>query len=72
MSAATTRRTPDGHVLGPTEQLESHAALDANLAPPYDPSGPPRHVQAGVPADLVLLDSEQHVKATLIDGRVVT
>lgn len=52
MAAAVHRRTPDGTVAGPRERLTPRQALDAYLAPPEDPGGPPRRGGAG----LVLLD----------------
>ena len=80
--AATTRVTPDGEPLGPAETLSARAALDAYLTSPADPGGRPRRVVAGAQADLVLLHvpldealrrpSAEHVRATLIDGAVVT
>jgi predicted amidohydrolase YtcJ len=53
--AATTRRTPSGQVAGPGERITFAQALDAYLAPPQDPGGPPRRVSPGQPADLVVL-----------------
>lgn len=82
ISAATSRLTPDGAPLGPGEALTARAALDSYLTPPDDPGGRPRRVVSGMPADLVLLrvglaealrrPSAGHVRATVIDGDVVT
>lgn len=55
IAAAADRRTPKGHVVGPAERLTPAAALAGFLAPPDDPGGPPRRVQPGAVADLVLL-----------------
>ncbi|MFC4055269.1 amidohydrolase family protein [Actinomadura syzygii] len=55
IAAAVRRETPEGHVLNPAERLPPRAALDACLAPPDDPGGPPRRLRPGGPADLVLL-----------------
>jgi predicted amidohydrolase YtcJ len=56
ITAATTRRTPSGAVASPTERLDTTAALNAYLAPPENPGGPPRRIELGTEADLVLLD----------------
>jgi predicted amidohydrolase YtcJ len=76
------RRTPSGAVAGPAERLPAAVALDAYLAAPGDPGGPPRQVRAGAAADLVLLDrpladqlaapSAAAVRTVLIDGQVVS
>jgi predicted amidohydrolase YtcJ len=55
VAAATTRRTPAGHVLGAGERLDPRRALDLFLGPPGAPGGPPRRVAPGAPADLCLL-----------------
>lgn len=55
IAAATQRRTRHHAVIGPGERLTARAALDAYLAPPRDPGGPPARIVAGMPADLVLL-----------------
>ena len=55
IAAATTRRTPSGQVADPGERITFTRALDAYLAPPQDPGGPPRRVSPGLPADLVVL-----------------
>ncbi|MEU7816948.1 amidohydrolase family protein [Pseudonocardia sp. NPDC049154] len=81
IAAATTRRTPDGTALGPDESVGTRQALDAYLAAPDDPGGPPRTVRPGVAADLVLLHrplasalatpSAAAVRGTLIAGEWV-
>ncbi|WP_433507661.1 amidohydrolase family protein [Pseudonocardia halophobica] len=78
IAAATSRRTPDGTALGPDESVTARQALDAYLAAPDDPGGPPRTVRPGVAADLVLLHrplaaalaspSAAAVRGTLIAG----
>jgi predicted amidohydrolase YtcJ len=55
IAAATTRRTPAGHVLGEDERLDPRRALDLFLGPTAVPGGPPRRVVVGIPADLCLL-----------------
>jgi predicted amidohydrolase YtcJ len=55
IAAATSRRTPSGQVAGAGERITFTRALDAYLAPPQDPGGPPRRVSPGLPADLVVL-----------------
>jgi len=82
MAAAARRRTASGAVVGPAEVLAPRAALDAFLTPPDDPGGPVRTVRPGAAADLVLMDgtltdvlADPHadrVRATIIDGHVVT
>ncbi|MFR9806041.1 amidohydrolase family protein [Pseudonocardia sp. RS010] len=81
ITAATTRRTPDGAPLGPDETLGARQALEAYLAAPDDPGGPPRRVVLGAPADLVLLHcpldraltapAATAVRGTLIGGKWV-
>jgi predicted amidohydrolase YtcJ len=78
--AATERRTPAGHVLGPWERISSAEALAGYLSDPRDPGGPPRRVRVGVAADLALLhvpleSALRHpaadvVRETLIGGTV--
>jgi predicted amidohydrolase YtcJ len=70
IDAATTRRTPAGAVLNDVECLTADAALDAYLAPPDDPGGPPRLIEPGAPADLVLR-RDGTTLATVIAGRRV-
>jgi len=55
LAAATSRRTASGQVAGPEERLTFAEALDAYLAPPGDPGGPPRRVRAGTAANLAIL-----------------
>ncbi|MCE0762756.1 amidohydrolase family protein [Pseudonocardia kujensis] len=81
IAAATTRRTPDGAPLGRGEAVEARQAVEAYLAPPDDPGGPPRRVSPGASADLVLLHrplapalatpSAALVRGTVIGGRWV-
>ncbi len=71
IDAAVTRRTPDGTPLNPAEGLDADAALAAYLAPPDDPGGPPRRLDAGGPADLTLRTADGRILATVIAGRRV-
>ena len=81
MSAAVTRRTPAGVVLGPAERMTPAAALSSYLSPSDDPGGRPRRVVRGAAADLVLLHAplEQAlleleadlVRLTFVRGRLV-
>lgn len=70
MDAATTRLTPDGAPLNPDECLTRAEALAAYLAPPDAPGGPPRKVEVGASADLVLRQDGE-VRATVIGGRLI-
>lgn len=78
--AAIGRRTRSGAVVGATERLTPAAAIDALPAGPADLDGPPRRVEPGAPADLVLLHGPagdlptafaDPVRAVLIDGMLV-
>ncbi|KOU58924.1 hypothetical protein ADK57_35060 [Streptomyces sp. MMG1533] len=81
LRAAAERLTPSGRVLGPGERVPAGAVLRGMLSPLHDAGGPPREIAVGGPADLVLLDrpladalrapDARHVRATLIDGRIV-
>lgn len=55
IAAAKNRRTRSGHILGTEETLTPEEALNSYLAAPDNPGGPPRRVQPGAPAELVLL-----------------
>ncbi|MGW1028911.1 amidohydrolase family protein [Streptomyces sp. NPDC002577] len=55
IAAAVLRTNPLGSVVAPEETLTAAAALDAYLGPLTDPGGPPRRVEQGAAADLVLL-----------------
>jgi predicted amidohydrolase YtcJ len=76
LTAATGRRTASGQVAGPAERLTFAEALDAYLAPPGDPGGPPRRVRAGTPANLAILRAQladlpqllEPVRAVLMRG----
>ncbi len=80
MAAAVSRRTAGGDTLGQDQALTPREALDLFLADPLA-LGRTRRVEVGMAADLCLLDrpwrqaqtqpSAAHVRATLIDGRVV-
>ncbi|HCB05470.1 MAG TPA: amidohydrolase [Nocardioides bacterium] len=52
---ARDRTTRSGAVLGEDERVPVSVALDGYLSAPLDPGGPPRRIEAGAPADLVLL-----------------
>lgn len=81
IAAAVERRTPSGVVLGPDERLAAPSALDLFLSAADDPGGPARRITALAAADLCLLDrpladalrrpTSEHVRATMIDGRLV-
>jgi predicted amidohydrolase YtcJ len=55
ISAAATRLTPSGAVLGGHESVPARRALDLFLTRPHDPGGPARAVVPGAAADLCLL-----------------
>jgi predicted amidohydrolase YtcJ len=67
IAAAVTRRTPSGQVAGPGERITFAQALDAYLAPPGDPGGPPRRAGPGLAADLVVLRAPLAEAARLTD-----
>jgi predicted amidohydrolase YtcJ len=81
MVAAVERTAPDGRVVGPGEALDPRRALDLFLAPLADPGGPPRRVEPGAPADLVVLDAplddvledldSSRVARTVVDGVLI-
>ncbi|WP_411147710.1 amidohydrolase family protein [Streptomyces sp. A30] len=81
LRAASERLTPSGRVLGAGERVPARTVLRGMLSPLHDPGGPPREIAVGEPADLVLLDrpltdalrapDAGHVRATLIEGRIV-
>jgi predicted amidohydrolase YtcJ len=81
LRAARDRTVPGGDVLGAGERVPVDAALQGYLSAPTEPGGPPRRIEAGAPADLVLLSAgwrdllaEPHadlVRMTLIDGALV-
>jgi predicted amidohydrolase YtcJ len=78
IAAATDRRTASGKVAGSGERITFSQALDAYLAPPGDPGGPPRRVRPGMTADLVVLHTPladvpgrpEPVQAVLVGGAV--
>ncbi|GAB2482911.1 amidohydrolase family protein [Jatrophihabitans fulvus] len=77
---AAGRTTASGSRIGLHQRVDARVALGGYLSDAYAPGGPPRRVEAGGPADLVLLDEpldralahlhERHVALTLIDGAV--
>jgi predicted amidohydrolase YtcJ len=79
MTAAMSRRTPTGEILGMCERITAAQALAGYLTPAGGPGGKPRRIQVGAPADLTLLrapldtvlatPSADAVQATLIGGR---
>jgi predicted amidohydrolase YtcJ len=81
LRAAAERTTSSGRTVGARERIAAEVALHTLLAPLDDPGGPPRRVEAGCPADLVLLDAplrdvlrapdRDHVAATVAAGEVV-
>ncbi|HKY67027.1 MAG TPA: amidohydrolase family protein [Acidimicrobiales bacterium] len=82
IAAAIDRRTAGGEPLGVREAVSPERALALFLTRPDAPGGPPRRVEVGAPADVVLLDgplsqvleepSSQHVRATVIGGAPVS
>ena len=81
MSAAATRRTARGAVLGPGEALRPERALRLFTTPPESPGGAPRRIAPGAPADLCLLRPPwreareslcaAHVRATWRAGKLI-
>jgi len=81
VAAAHDRRAPSGRTVVVGERVPADRALAGFLTSPDAPGGPVRTLRVGVPADLVLLDrpladalrapSAEHVRLTMIDGRVV-
>lgn len=79
--AAVTRRTGDGHVIGPNEALLPERALALFTTPAEAPGGAPRRIAVGETADMCLLDrswkearkSLRHelVAATILGGEVI-
>jgi predicted amidohydrolase YtcJ len=80
MAAAVSRRTRNGQAIGPDEALTPEQAVALWLADPADLTGQ-RRIEAGGPADLVLLDrpwreartrlSASDVRLTVASGRIV-
>ncbi|MDF3310044.1 amidohydrolase family protein [Rhodococcus sp. T2V] len=80
IAAATSRRAPTGHVVGPQETITATQALNRYLTPLDHPGVAPRTVRVGAPADLVLLDQplidtlvaphSNSVRCTLIRGEI--
>lgn len=81
---ATSRRLPDGAIMGADEIVSPGAALRSFLTEAHDPAGTPRRVEEGAVADLCLLsgtldsalelaaaDGRAMVAATFIAGRRV-
>jgi predicted amidohydrolase YtcJ len=81
MRSARDRRTASGRVLGPQERVPPSVSLAGFLSRPLDSGGPPRQVEVGARADLVLLDaplatvladpSADRVRVTIIGGDIV-
>jgi predicted amidohydrolase YtcJ len=81
IAAAVTRTTPSGAVIGVREEVSAPRALHLFLGSPYRPGEPARRVAPGAPADLCVLHSpldvalaepsREHVRATVIAGRVI-
>lgn len=71
MQAAVDRRTSGGAICAAEEALTPEQALALYRGDALDPGGAPRHIVAGAPADLCLLDRPwQDVRASL-DGVTV-
>jgi len=81
MTAAVSRATASGHVLGPAERVEASQALAMFLGPPDRPGGRVRRVEVGAAADLCVMARPWRdvvaeldaglVSATVVDGRLV-
>jgi predicted amidohydrolase YtcJ len=79
LRAARDRRSPDGQVVAAQERVSGAAALAGYLSEPGWPGGPPRRLEAGGPADLVLLHtgwpelladpSAEAIRLVAIDGQ---
>lgn len=71
MSAAATRRTARGAILGSGEALRPERALRLFTTPPESPGGAPRPIAPGAPADLCLLRLPwREARASLCAGLV--
>jgi predicted amidohydrolase YtcJ len=80
LRAARDRQVPGGDVLGAVERVPVETALRGYLSAPSDPGGPPRRIEPGVPADLVLMSvgwrellaepSADLVRMTIIGGAI--
>ncbi|MGD9794767.1 MAG: amidohydrolase family protein [Acidimicrobiia bacterium] len=55
IAAATDRRTASGAIVGDNERITARQALEMFLSPLDAPSGPPRVLEVGAPADLCVL-----------------
>jgi predicted amidohydrolase YtcJ len=71
MTAATTRRTPAGAVLGRRERIRPRQALDAYLGPAWRPGEAARRVRLGARADLVLLRVPLREALSRLDAALV-
>jgi len=71
IAAAVDRVAPDGEPLAASEALTPERALALFTSPPTAPGGPPRRVEPGAPADLVLLDRPWHAARTRLASQLV-
>lgn len=81
MSAAVSRRTAKGHLLGVAERLTPEQALRLFTSSADNPGGPARSITVGSPADFCLLDrpwqqarsslQKEQVLATVRAGEVI-
>jgi len=71
IAAAVDRITPDGEPLGAEEALTPERAVALFTSPPSAPGGPPRTLEPGAPADLVLLDRPWAEARSRLDARLV-
>jgi predicted amidohydrolase YtcJ len=80
IAAAIDRRTSSGAIVSDNERITARQALELFLSPLDAPSGPPRVVDVGVPADLCVLATpltdalaaprEVRIAATIRDGEL--
>jgi predicted amidohydrolase YtcJ len=78
---AVNRRAPSGRVVVPKERITPGEALAAYLSEAISPGGPPRRIEVGRTADLVILDgslrqvldnpAQERVRMTMLGGRPV-
>jgi len=81
VAAAVNRRTAGGATVLAEEAVDPVTALSRFLSPADEPGGPPRRVETGAEADLVLLDAPlgevlaeplaERVRMTLRAGEVL-
>ncbi len=55
IATASTRRTHDGRLIGADDAVRPARSIEGYLSAAHDPGGPPRRVEVGAVADLLLL-----------------